>query len=96
MKLLDKQDNVIEEIIDLGIVEAGKSKEYSFYLYNDIADEVIDISLDVEHSEVEVIKIPTNLGVKGKDELKIKWSPSVTTRKGLKVSFKIKATELYK
>jgi len=96
MKLLDKQENIIENTIDLGIVEAGKSKEYVFYLYNDMADEVIDIKLDLENPEVEVVKIPSDLGVKGKDELKIKWSPSLTTKKGLKVSFKIKATELYK
>ena len=96
MKLLDKQENIIEETIDLGIVEAGKSKKYTFYLYNDAADEVVDIKLDVEHSEVEVVKIPSNLGVKGKDTLEIKWSPSLTVKKGLKVTFKIKATELYK
>jgi len=96
MKLLDKQENIIEETIDLGIVEAGKSKEYTFYLYNDAADEVIDIKLELEHSEIEILKIPSDLGVKGKGELKIKWSPSLTVKKGLKVSFKIKATELYK
>jgi hypothetical protein len=96
MKLLDKQENVIEDTIDLGIVEAGKSKEYTYYLYNDIADEIVDISMEIEHPEVEVVKVPSNLGVKGKDSLTIRWSPSLTVKKGLKVAFKIKATELYK
>ena len=98
MKLLDMQENIIpeKEPILLGIVDAGTSKEYSYFLYNDEADEVIDISIEFEHKEIEVLKCPTNLGYKGKDVLKIKWSPSLTVKKGLKAPFKIKATELYK
>jgi len=96
MKLLDKQDNILGESVDLGVVEAGKSKEFEYFLYNDDADEVTEITVEFKSSEIEVLVVPKTLGAKGKEVLKIKWSPSLTVKKGLKSEFKIKATELYK
>lgn len=95
MQILNKDGKEIKTL-DLGVVEAGKSKEFEYVLYNDSEVDVIDIKVDVDNKEVEVIKVPEKMYIKGKDSLILKWSPSLTIKKGLHTILKLTIVELYK
>ena len=96
MKLY-KNKELTEEItiLDLGIVEAGEVKEYTFYIKNDTDAEVKKLNFSVENKEVSIVKSPEILPKKESAELKIKWSPSITLKQGLKAELKITGIELY-
>lgn len=84
------------KILDLGIVPAGESKEFTYYLLNDISALLVELKFQVEHEEVEIIKSPTKMEYLAKSELVLKWSPSVTVKQGLKTSLKVCGKELYR
>jgi len=83
------------DILDLGIVPAGESKEYTFHIYNDDTCTLVDLEFIVEHKEVEVLNYPKMLNALALGELKIKWSPSITLKQGLKASLSISGNELW-
>ena len=95
MKILNKEEQEIDRL-DLGIVVAGESKEYEYYLYNDTIAEAIDLKVEVPNKEVEVLESPKTLASKTKGLVKIKWSPSVTLKQGLQTVIKLSGAELYK
>ena len=95
MKILNQEGKEIENL-DLGIVEAGTSKEYEFQLYNDSSAETVDLKVVIPNKEVEVLEFPKKLDSKAKGILKIMWSPSITLKQGLKTVVKINGAELYK
>ena len=97
MKLY-KNANLTEEIdliLDLGIVQAGDTKEYEFYVYNETNAELINLSFSLNHNEIEVLSFPQKLQSKEGGFLKIKYSPSISIKKGLKTSLDFKGTEIY-
>ena len=94
MKLLNNDGNEITEV-NLGIVKAGETEQYSYILYNDSPREVIDIQVEVVDDEVTVTEAPEKMAPDSKKELKLSWSPSLTVKKGLKSLIKVTASELY-
>lgn len=97
MKLY-KDSSLKEEIgdLDLGIVEAGSKKEYTFYVYNELKANLIEIEFAVNHKEIKILKAPENLESLKSDKLIIEWSPSVTLKEGLKTQLLISTKELWK
>ncbi|MFW6173858.1 MAG: hypothetical protein ACOC5T_08950 [Elusimicrobiota bacterium] len=107
MRILNKDKEEIE-VLDLGIVEAGKSKDYVFYIENNTDGKLIDIEVSLGsinqdekelkriREEVEIISSPTILHPYGTDVFKLKWSPNLTLKKGLKTTIRFKGKELYK
>ena len=95
MKLLNSKKEEVSSV-DLGIVEAGKSKTFDYFLLNDSMADVIDIEVEVPHNEVSIDQSPKLLASKEIGVVKIIWSPSLTLKQGLKTLIKIKGTELYK
>jgi hypothetical protein len=91
----DKQLQVEVQELDLGILEAGESKIYTFYVYNDTEAELTVLAFAVPHKEVAIIEAPKNMLKLSSAELTIKWSPSITLREGLKTSLQISGTELW-
>jgi len=81
--------------LDLGVVEAGDTKEFSFYVYNDLDADLQFLQFSVKHPEVHITKAPQNLSKKTSEELKIKWTPSVTLKEGLKAELNIRGVELW-
>lgn len=96
MKLY-KNKELTEEItiLDLGILEAGESKLFNFYVKNDSEAELKNLIFSVENKEVTIVESPKILFKKEFGELKIKWNPSVTLKQGLKAELKIQGIELY-
>jgi len=82
-------------VLDLGIVPAGETKRFVFYLLNDSEATLRNLEFIVAHDEIKVIEAPKELLAKVSDELIIEWSPSVTLKEGLKARLHIKGIELW-
>jgi hypothetical protein len=83
------------QVLDLGIVEAGESRNFLFYVQNDLAAEVRELNFKVEHKEVKVLDAPNILLSKEVGELKIQWNPSITLKEGLRAQLTISGIELW-
>lgn len=83
------------KILDLGIVEAGETRRFTFYLLNNSDAFLKDLAFSVEHKEVEIIEAPLILDNGAVGELILEWSPSVTLKAGLKAQLRIKGMELW-
>ena len=83
MKVTDKLGQELKEL-NLGIVNAGETKEFSYYLVNDSEADVTDIEIKIDHPEVVIIKTPKELRPQDRDEFTIKWSPPQQPKQGLK------------
>lgn len=89
----ERKEEVID--LDLGIVKAGFSKVFTFWLYNDTSSYLRNIKCFIEHEEVEVLECPVELSAYTIVELKVKWSPNITLKQGLTTPVKIIAEALW-
>lgn len=96
MKLFkDSQHKEEVEIFDLGVVLAGEKKEYSYYVYNDVKSELVNLKFIIPNDEIKIVSSPEKLQYKESGVLKFIWSPSVTLKSGLKTTLKVEGFELY-
>lgn len=96
MKLFQDADLKYEiDLLDLGRLPAGETKQYVFYVSNDSAAILEDLVFSVEHEEAKVIKAPTEMPIRAVSELVIEWSPSVTLKEGLKTRLIITGKEIW-
>lgn len=97
MKLYkDKElNNEIFEVF-FGELMAGNTKEYEFYVYNDSEAYLKDLSFKIDNKEVNITSFPLTLEPFSSSKLVIEWTPSATTKTGLKEKLKIEGTEVYK
>jgi len=96
MKILTKDGKDTEGKIFLGRLEAGKTKDYEFILHNDSPAEVEDLEVVISHNEVSVLAYPDKLMPQAQGQLKIRWSPTLTLKRGLQTLVKVEGTALYK
>ena len=68
---------------------------FTFYLLNESEAKLSEIKVLIDHPEIKVTKCPKEMVESSKDILEIKWSPSITLKKPLKVSFVIEDEALY-
>ena len=96
MKLY-KDSSLKEEIttLDLGTVEAGSKKEFTFYVVNDQDCVMENLEFLVANKEVKIFSAPKVLSNYEKAELVVEWKPSVTIKRGLKTSLEIKGYEVW-
>ena len=87
--------NEIKEL-DLGIVDAGESKDFVYYLYNETNGLLEELDIKVDHPEVKLKKIPKAVESKESEEIVLTWNPSVTVKRGLKTTLSIKGSEVYR
>jgi hypothetical protein len=71
--------------LDFGIVPAGETRKYEFYIHNDTKAWIRELELKVGHPEVRVIDGPTELESGDSGVLVLEWTPSLTVMEGLKV-----------
>jgi hypothetical protein len=83
------------EKIDLGICNAGETKEVGFIVFNDSEAILNDLICSVDNKEVEIISFPKTLKSNEKVSFFVKWKPSITIKQGLKTNFHISGYELY-
>ena len=85
----------ISQTLDFGVVQAGDTKEYSYCIYNETNAELVELSFIISNKEVEILDYPKKLLAKTHGTLKIKYSPSVDIKKGLKTLLEFKGIEVY-
>ena len=88
----------LEEIIDLGIVDAGDVKTFEFWLLNDTPDELTKLTYELRKidrkidevtqeisEEAKVISAPEGLKSHASNSIIIEYAPLVTIERGLRV-----------
>jgi len=92
-----KDEKLTQEVteFDLGIVPAGTTKTFTFYMLNDEAP-LINLRFDIDNKEVKIIDFPKELDTNESSKLILSWTPSVTLKKGLKAQISITGEQLYK
>jgi len=85
----------VTELLDLGIVEAGDTKKFTFWVMNDSLAVLQELEFDIDHTEARVLEGPTEMDPRGVSTLLIEWAPSVTLKQGLKTQIRITARELW-
>lgn len=96
MKIFKNKELTEEvEILDLGIVEAGNTATFTYYIYNETLAEMKNLIFKVESLEVKIISAPEELVSKAIAELVLEWHPSVTLKQGLKARLNISGIELW-
>lgn len=98
MKIFKDQElkHEVEEELDLGIVDAGKSKTYEYYIVNETDNDLVDLTVSTVSNELEVIQHPTQIKAHESVKISLKWTPLITIKKGLKTSLMFKASEIVK
>lgn len=89
-------NQVIDEVIDLGIVKAGETKRFTFWLLNDTKAEIRELKIDINHDEIKVLDVPKHIEPNSYSSFVIEWSPSITVEEGLRTPVRITAIRLYK
>ena len=97
----------LEEIIDLGIVDAGDIKTFEFWLLNDTPDELTKLTYELRKidretnkvtkeisEEAKVLSAPEGLKSHDSGSIIIEYAPLVTIELGLKVSLKINGKKI--
>ena len=97
MKLY-KDKGLTQEVkaLDFGIVPAGETKKYEFFIHNDTKAWIRELKFKVGHTEVRVIDAPTQLEAGDRGILVLEWSPSVTLKEGLRAKLAIEGIELWR
>lgn len=91
----DKNLTQESEILDFGILEAGDTKQFTFYVSNDSLAFLKELEFIVEHKELEIEEAPHELLAYASDKIVIKWEASVTLKEGLKAILHVKGKELW-
>lgn len=94
---LDKKltREIEDKTFDLGVVLAGETKQFEFWVLNDSNAYLKKLEFKIEHKEVKVIEAPTELQAQATGKLLLEWSPSITIKEGLKAVLRLRGRELW-
>jgi len=81
--------------IDFGIVEAGTSKEYIYYVFNDTLATLKQLQFQINHSEINIAEYPSELKPKSGKKIVFIWNPKITLREGLRTEIQISGLEVW-
>ena len=96
MKFLNEEGKEVEKI-DLGTLEAGKTKTFQYIIYNNNRSaEIIDIQMEASDKEVNIINYPRTLEPEKQATFDIVWKPSIDIKQALQTLIKVQAKEVYK
>ena len=94
---IDKEltKEIKDKTFDLGIVPAGETKQFEFWVLNDSRAHLRMLEFIAEHREVKVIEFPIELKPNEHAKLVLEWTPSITLKEGLKAVLRIRGIELW-
>jgi len=96
MKLYaDKEMKKPIYFVPFGEVQIGASKEMVVFVHNESLNTIKDLEFFVHVPEVELLSGPRVLEGKGVESLTVKWTPSVTVKRGLNVDIDWEGVEVY-
>ena len=81
--------------LDFGIVLAGESKTYDFYIQNDSLAILQSLSFKITHPEIKILEAPTDIFAGAAEKIVIEWSPTITLKESLKAKLEVDGFELY-
>ena len=84
----DKDLTILADPMNLGMLKSGKSKQFTFYLYNSSIDTYQEHKLSVDHKEITVISAPTELKEKNSGQFILEWKATVDVKRNLKPNLK--------
>ncbi len=92
-----KDKDLMEEItvLDLGIVDAGETEKFTFWIKNESNAFLRKLEFSIEHNEIEILSAPKEMSAQAVDELVVEWSPSITLKDGLKAQLRVRGEELW-
>ena len=87
---------------ELGVVQAGDSQRYNFYIYNETDSELKDLKFRImyateelrQEKELKIISSPSSLSSKQSGKVVIEYSPILTLEQSLLVRLVINAGKL--
>lgn len=82
--------------LDFGTVDAGTTKQFTFFAYNEQKCEVQNLQFIFANKELTLVSAPSTLKELEKAELIVEWSPSITLKQGLKTFLEMKFYEVWK
>jgi len=93
----------VVDILDLDIVQAGDTKEKTYYILNDTSAKIVDLNFSlvlvdatrITNDEVFIVEAPTKLVSKEVGELIVKWDASVELEQGIKIGLNITGRRLF-
>ena len=88
--------NEVTSMFDFDIVSAGDTKEVILFAHNNSPAILRALEFFTEHKEISIIAAPDYMAPNEVAELRIKWSPSVSLKDGLKTPLYYRAEELYR
>ncbi|GAG68716.1 unnamed protein product [marine sediment metagenome] len=80
----DRELNKEIESFDFGIIPAGDIETFTYYLFNNSNAFLRNLEFNLEHSELQIIKAPTELFAQAIAELVIEWNCKVDIKRRLK------------
>lgn len=86
-KLLEQIHN--EQPFDFGIVEAGSSKRFRYYLMNDSKCHLRELKFKFAHPELFILNSPKEMMPESKGILEVEWRPSVDIEESLEATILI-------
>jgi len=93
-----KDKELTQEIgtnFDFGIVPAGETRTYEYYVKNNKSSLLKQLTFSVAHEELKILEYPTEIQAFDVKKLVIVWSPSVTLEEGLRVELRVLGIELF-
>jgi len=81
------------DTLDLGKVLAGETKKYTFFVYNESTNNLINLEYSIDSSEIKIISSPKELKSKEQGLLEIEFISSVTLKEPKRVKLEVKGLE---
>lgn len=91
----DKERTQEVKSVDFGIVEVGQTKDLIFYVYNNTQGVLKKLEFKFGNTQVEVVSAPMEIAPESIEVLKIRWTPNLKLKEGLKTSLTVEGVEIY-
>lgn len=89
-------NEIEDDTFDLGLIDAGDTKQFSFWVYNPSNAVYEDLDFIIEDSETKVLSAPKTMYPKETKELLITCTPDVTIEEPVKTQIRVKGREIWK
>lgn len=91
MKILREGKEI--KLVEFGMVEVGTSRTVEVLVLNDTEARLRNMIFKCEG--VEVLEAPVSLEPNDSGVVKLKWTPSLNIKKGLRAELKVEGLEIY-
>lgn len=87
--------NEIGTQFDFGVLPAGTSKIYEYWIKNDKSSVLKQLTFSLAHEELKIVEAPTEIIAFDVKHLAIQWDAAISREEGLKVDLRVLGIELF-